>query len=68
MFPIDLPVQGQSGNEPEVAIGVPTEATEKKKKSEIPAQYSSQASTPLIVEVPPEGGVLDLKLEKVPAK
>jgi hypothetical protein len=65
MFPIemDLPVQGESGNEPEVAIGLPEDpAPRQKKRSAIPAKYNTVETTPLEITVPAEGGVINLEL------
>lgn len=39
---------------------------EKPVKREIPAPYISENSTPFIIEVPKEGGVIDLALKKNP--
>jgi hypothetical protein len=60
MFPIDLPVQKADDPAPVPAIGPPTEAP--KKKQVIPAVYANPDTTPLRVEVPKNGGVLDLQL------
>jgi hypothetical protein len=49
--------------QPEPAVGP---AGPSRKRAEIPARYSKPETTPLRVEVPPEGGTLDLKLTSRP--
>lgn len=60
MFPIDLPVQKADNPEPVAAIGLP--AAGPKKGQTIPSVYGQAETTPLRVEVPKNGGVLDLQL------
>lgn len=61
MFPIesDMAVQGES-DEPEVAMGMPRPP--KSNSQPIPPQYTSEESSPLKVQVPESGGVINLEL------
>jgi hypothetical protein len=54
----NLEVQGTDTGEPAPAIAPDL----RPRKREIPAIYTTQETTPLVVEVPAEGGVIDLKL------
>lgn len=61
MFPIEseMVVQGTS-DDPEAAMGLPEPP--KNVNQAIPSQYSSQESTPLRIQVPEDGGSIDLEL------
>ncbi len=60
MFPIkDKKIPGGTGteDEPVAAVGVP-----KLQRSPIPARYRNKKTSPLVIEVPDNGGTIDLKL------
>lgn len=61
IMPIEEPLPQATGNEPAPAIGVP-EARPKRKQVAIPAKYTKPETTPLRVEVPKDGGPIDLQL------
>jgi hypothetical protein len=54
----DMPVQ--SSDESDVVVAVTPDT--RRRKIEIPSAYTKQETTPFVLEVPAEGGVLDLKL------
>jgi hypothetical protein len=60
MFPIDLPVQKADDPEPVPAIGRPADIP--RKRQAIPSIYGNPDTTPLRVEVPKNGGPIDLQL------
>lgn len=53
----------KEGDEPAPAIGFPTAPA----KQEVPGLYTSSDTTPLTLEVPENGGTLDVKLDSKPA-
>ena len=61
MFPIDAKLPEAKGDEPAPALGLPDPRLAKRPL--IPAAYGSLEKTPLRVEVPARGGVLDLELK-----
>jgi hypothetical protein len=61
MFPIDFPVQKSDESQPVPAIGPPT-GPRKAPKQVIPPAYQNADTTPLRVEVPKKGGVINLEL------
>jgi len=65
IFPIDEPIpeatETEPGTAPAPAIGLPTSRS-KKKQVLIPARYTKQETTPLLVEVPADGGPINLAL------
>jgi hypothetical protein len=60
MFPVNTPAQDVNDPTPTPAIGVPAPV---RKKQEIPITYTNADTTPLRIEVPKEGGTIDLPLE-----
>lgn len=64
LFPMDLPVQSATASEATVAIGLPSEP--KKTGQAVPSVYSTPETTTLKVQVPNEGGQLDLALTSKP--
>ncbi len=61
IFPIEEPLPQASGDGPAPAIGLP-DPRSKKQKATIPARYTKPETTPLRVEVPADGGSIELKL------
>lgn len=64
MFPIESVKAEPEGDVPAPAIGLPEPAA--RKRPVIPPVYTTPEHTPLQVEVPREGGVLDLALKSRP--
>ena len=58
-----LPAEKGPDGGPPAAIGPPSPS---RKRSAIPARYTNLETTPLRVEVPAEGGTLDLKVASRP--
>lgn len=58
MFSDDPPVQGKT-NDPEVALAPSMKSADR----QIPSAYSRPETTPLIVQVPNEGGQIDISLD-----
>lgn len=64
-IPITQTLEPQQGDEPAPAIGIDFSS----RKTDIPAAYSAAETTPLLLEVPETGGVLDVKLaSKLPPR
>ncbi|MCE9561927.1 MAG: carboxypeptidase-like regulatory domain-containing protein [Planctomycetes bacterium] len=61
LIPIEEPVPEATGPEPAPAIGLST-SRPKKKQVLIPARYTKPETTPLRVDVPSDGGPIDLAL------
>jgi hypothetical protein len=59
----ETPQLEKEGDEPAPAIGFPTAPP----KQEVPRAYTSSTTTPLTLEVPENGGTLDIKLESKPS-
>lgn len=60
IFPIDAPKPESPDGTPAPAIGPPVPS--RPRRLAIPSPYTKAETTPLLVEVPPEGGVLNLPL------
>lgn len=58
----EKPESPRASDDPAPAIGFPTAP----RKQEIPRVYTSSTTTPLTLEVPENGGTLDIKLESKP--
>jgi hypothetical protein len=67
MFPIEAPLpEAPADGSPAPAIGPPTPTRKKPAGPGIPAAYTKPETTPLKVQVPEGGGVLDLPLSSKP--
>jgi hypothetical protein len=65
MFPLETNTKDVNDPNPTPAIGLPTPG---RKKQEIPAAYTNPDTTPLRIEVPKDGGTIDLPLESATKK
>jgi len=61
LIPVDDPIPQATGSDPAPAIGIPS-SRPRQKQVPIPARYTKVETTPLRVEVPPDGGAIKLEL------